>query len=408
MDIELVVQSYDGQRVVPPITARFGPAGGTIGRGERATLRLNDPDRSMSREHARVTLADGRVWIENIGSGNDIVVAGCAVAAGARSPLTNGDIIEIGAYRLGVQLQAGDGDSTRIPAGAASVSPAAPAAEPVVGEIQLTAMVAAVHASNLAAQQAHSARTAHALPAIAVPPTEVRAHLPPVPPVGPPADAAAQAVADTLWQAFVKGVGVAVDAPERARPQLMVTLGAMVRTMVDGLRELVQLRAHAKAAFQAERTQIQRRDNNPLKFSRDTDVALRALLAPPRPGFMPGPAAIEDALQDLQIHQNATMAGMQAAHDALVAQFSPEQIERRLSKGGLLDALVPSRRHAQLWELYVAQYRALQQEAARHSDQVFETAFLAAYERETAAQEEAARLKKLRRIDSRINREIGR
>jgi FHA domain-containing protein len=407
MDIELVVQSYDGQRVVPPITARFGPAGGTIGRGERATLRLNDPDRTMSREHARVALADGRVWIENIGSGNDIVVAGCAVAAGARSPVSNGDVIEIGAYRLGVQLQTGDGDSTRIPAGAASVSLAAPAVEPAVGEIHLTAMVAAVHASNLAAQQSHQARPAEALPAIAVPPTEVRAYLPPAPPVGPPADAAAQAAADALWQAFVKGAGVAVDTPERGRAQLMVTLGAMVRTMVDGLRELVQLRAHAKAAFQAERTQIQRRDNNPLKFSRDTDVALKALLAPPRPGFMPGPAAIEDALKDLQIHQNATMAGMRAAHEALAAQFAPDQIERRLSKGGLLDALVPSCRNGRLWELYVAQYRAMQQEASSHSEQVFEDGFLAAYERETAEQEEAAKRKKLRRIDEAIGRDGG-
>jgi predicted component of type VI protein secretion system len=399
MVVELVVQSFEGQRVVPPISARFGAEGGTIGRGERATLRLNDPGRTMSREHARVLLADGRATIENIGSGNDIVVAGRAVPAGARSPLADGDVIEIGAYRLGVQLHQADGDQT-VAAGAGAAA--------VPDDVPLTALVAAVHASNLAAQQAQPARKADVLPAIAVPPTEVRAHLPPAPPMAPPADAAERAASEAMWQAFAKGVGVEIDAPERVRPQLMTTLGAMVRTMVDGLRELVQLRAHAKAAFQAERTQIQRRDNNPLKFSRDTDGALKALLAPPRPGFMPGPAAIEDALRDLQIHQSATMAGMQAAHDALVAQFSPEQIERRLSKGGLLDALVPSRRHAQLWELYVAQYRALQQEAARHSDQVFESAFLAAYERETAAQEEAAKLKKLRRVDSTISREIGR
>lgn len=398
MAIVVQVLTYEGERIVPPLTSRFGAGGGTIGRGDRATLKLADPKRSVSREQARVLVADGRVWIDNIGSGNAIHVGGRPVAAGSRTVLADGDIVEMGAYRLSVQLEVEADDTTRVE-GSGPITAGSPAASlaarstlekgltdrpSIPAELDTASIEAEIHARNQAAAQSRRVGAAATLPAIDVPATEVRAFLPPAPPLAAPVDAAGQAAADALWQAFIKGVGVAVEQPERVRPQLMTTLGTMVRTMVDGLRELVQLRARAKAEFNAERTQIKRRDNNPLKFSRDTDVALKALLSPPRTGFMPGPAAIEDALKDLQVHQNATMAGMRAAHEALIAQFTPERIERRLSGGRLLDALVPSRRSAQLWELYVAQFRAMQQEASAHSDEVFQRAFLDAYERETA------------------------
>lgn len=399
MTILIQVLSYQGQAIVPPLLASFGRAGGTIGRGEQATLRLTDPERTVSREQARIEFAGERYWIDNIGSGNSIRAGGRDVASGTRALLSAGDVVEIGAYRLSVQFEEEADLATRAPARPGLPTRTDLTDRPSIpSALDIAAIEIATHAGNLAAQRDASARPPALLPAIEVPATEVRAFVPAAPTGTPPTE-----YDNEMWRAFTRGAGVEIELPERVRAPLLSTVGSMVRSMVEGLRELVQLRARAKAEFNAERTQIQRRDNNPLKFSRDTDVALKALLQPPRPGFMPGPAAIEDALQDLQTHHLATLAAMRAALDDVARQFEPARIEQRVARSGLLDALVPSRRNAQLWELYVAQYRAMQQEAAARSDQVFNQAFLQAYERETAEQEERARLQKLRKTD----RELG-
>ena len=73
--------------------------------------------------------------------------------------------------------------------------------------------------------------------------------------------------------------------------------------------------AALKREMRAELTMIVSRENNPLKFSPNVDVALQHLLGPPAPGFMPAAPAVRDAFDDLRAHQLGVMAGMRAALD---------------------------------------------------------------------------------------------
>jgi pSer/pThr/pTyr-binding forkhead associated (FHA) protein len=91
------------------ITARNGPLAGktfmflgrriTIGRDKKSKIHLDDPD--VSRAHACIWQHEGDVVIEDLKSGNGVLVNGVAIR---RVPLKPGDVIRIGSAELLVHL----------------------------------------------------------------------------------------------------------------------------------------------------------------------------------------------------------------------------------------------------------------------------------------------------------------
>ncbi len=76
------------------------PAAGvlTVGRGADVDVRIDLP--SVSRAHASVEVADGRLAIRDLGSVNGIRVRGQRPAAGARVAFDVGDVVEVGQATL--------------------------------------------------------------------------------------------------------------------------------------------------------------------------------------------------------------------------------------------------------------------------------------------------------------------
>lgn len=256
------------------------------------------------------------------------------------------------------------------PAGAGGVSldplamfaPAAPAAP-----------VAPVHVDRT--PEIHAAMP---LPRAAVPASPV-----PVPaPVTAPEPAPVAADGDTaaLWRAFCEGAGL--DAPPAGglTPERMRVIGAMLRHGIDGTMKLIAARAATKVELHAQVTMIQPRNNNPLKFSPDARVAIGQLLQPPLRGFLGGPDAIEQAMDDLLGHAFGTMAGMRAALDGVLDRFAPDQLEAKLTRQSVFDSLLPMHRRARLWELYLQHYQSVREDAREDFHALFGKAFLQAYE----------------------------
>jgi FHA domain-containing protein len=202
----------------------------------------------------------------------------------------------------------------------------------------------------------------------------------------PPVVAQAAHLADhpadhqALWQAFCEGAGVHFTPPQGLNPDLMRVIGQLLHHTVDGSLKLVAARAATKQEMRAEVTVIQARRNNPLKFSPDTESALEQLLQPPLRGFMTGPEAVADAMDDLLGHTIGTMVGMRAALDGVLARFEPEQLEAKLVGRSMLDSLLPMNRRAKLWELYLQHFGAVRAEAQDDFHNLFGRAFLQAYE----------------------------
>ncbi|MEJ8857870.1 type VI secretion system-associated FHA domain protein TagH [Variovorax robiniae] len=119
--IQIAVVSRQGQPPDRPISARFGPAGGTIGRADTNTLVLDDPDRTVSRVHAQVLWREGRFFIVDRGA-NPLQSNGHSVGAGKEAPLADGDKLVVGSFVLSVQ----DTAAAQAPAAPPSHSSLAP------------------------------------------------------------------------------------------------------------------------------------------------------------------------------------------------------------------------------------------------------------------------------------------
>lgn len=187
---------------------------------------------------------------------------------------------------------------------------------------------------------------------------------------------------EALWAAFCEGAGVQVQLPRGLDAETMRTLGQLLNAAVSGTLQLIAVRASTKQELRADVTMIQQRANNPLKFSPDAQTGLEQLLSPPMRGFLPGPAAMTDAMNDLVGHSIGTMAGMRAALDGVLGRFTPSELESKLSGKSLLDSVLPMNRKARLWDLYLQHFDTIRDEAQDDFHTLFGRAFLAAYEQQ--------------------------
>jgi len=196
-----------------------------------------------------------------------------------------------------------------------------------------------------------------------------------------PAPAAGDEAA-ALWEAFCEGAGVRVALPQGVTPELLRTAGALLRAAVDGALQLIAVRAATRQELHAQVTVIQARNNNPLKFSPDAQSALEQLLLPPLRGFLAGPAAVTEAMDDLVGHAIGTMAGTRAALEGVLARFGPKPLEDKLTGSTVIDSVLPMARKAKLWELYLQHHEAIRDEAQEDFHALFGKAFVEAYEQQ--------------------------
>ena len=191
-----------------------------------------------------------------------------------------------------------------------------------------------------------------------------------------PADTAA------LWAAFREGAGLQLNPPQGLNPELMRVIGTLLRTAVDGTLQLMAVRAATRVELHAAVTVIQSRNNNPLKFSPDAQLALEQMLQPPSRGFLPGPAAMTESMNDLVGHAIGTMAGTRAALEGVLDRFAPKELEAKLTAKSVLDSVLPMARKAKLWELYLQHFDTIRNDAQEDFQNLFGKAFLAAYEQQ--------------------------
>ncbi|MCC7285181.1 MAG: type VI secretion system-associated FHA domain protein TagH [Burkholderiaceae bacterium] len=185
-----------------------------------------------------------------------------------------------------------------------------------------------------------------------------------------------------LWAAFCEGAGITSTLPAGGLAQRLREIGLILRSAIDGTLQLIAVRASTKHELRAGMTVIRQVNNNPLKFSPDAKAGLEQLLQPPLRGFLDGPAAMNDAMQDLVGHSIGTVAGMRAAVEGMLDRFAPEALERKLVGTSMLDSLLPMNRKARLWDLYLQHHDAIRAEAQEDFHTLFGKAFLAAYEQQ--------------------------
>ncbi|HWT35517.1 MAG TPA: type VI secretion system-associated FHA domain protein TagH [Paraburkholderia sp.] len=102
MYLTLTVGTYQGSAPDTPLACRFGAAGGTIGRGPDNTMVLPDAAKTVSRVHARIDWTEDGWRLADLGS-NPSRHNGRPLASDQPARLADGDLLEMGGYRLDVR-----------------------------------------------------------------------------------------------------------------------------------------------------------------------------------------------------------------------------------------------------------------------------------------------------------------
>lgn len=177
------------------------------------------------------------------------------------------------------------------------------------------------------------------------------------------------------------------DLPEHRKldADFMRTLGALLRTSIDGTIRLMAARTAVKREVRANVTVISPDRNNPLKFSPDADVALMYLLGREYPGFMGAEEAVHEAFADLLSHQIGVVSGMRSALSLVLERFDPETITRNADTHGMIDNLLSMGRKARLWDAYGRYFENTREQAVDRFQEFFGAAFVDAYEENARA-----------------------
>jgi type VI secretion system FHA domain protein len=186
---------------------------------------------------------------------------------------------------------------------------------------------------------------------------------------------------EALKQAFLRGAGISADAFGTLTPEVMELLGKMMNNCLQGTIDLLALRSLVKQEAQADVTVVVMRNNNPLKFFPDSETVLTQMMRKKMPGFMEPLEAIDDAYRDLSGHQKGVVAGTRASMDKMIRRLRPERIESALAPSAL-QAAIPFRRKAALWDLYRQQHTRVAGESQDQFKTLFGPDFLEAYEAE--------------------------
>lgn len=417
---------------VPPETREVTGGEFTIGRGRDNDWVLTDPDKHLSKRHCVIAFRSGAWQLADTSSnGTFLNRDGDPIGAGAPRTLGDGDRIRLGPYEIEVRVReqaprsAFEQDARRSdpfgddPFG--SLSPVRYHADPAGGpldrpfdaglapppvtlppEFDPLAPDESEAGFSGPTQPNHSPAVSDAFrtpPGHTVLPPDWHLDLappgpapvelsaaPPLPEARPATRSAALAPAAgaeeaDLLAAFLRGAGMP-DAHPTDPARTMEQLGAALRALVSGIRTALIARAAVKSEFRIEQTMIRARGNNPLKFSADDNDALAALIGVGRRTDVSPEEAVADALNDMRLHELATMAAMQSAVRALVARFAPEALRVAAEQGGGIP--LPGARKSRAWDAFEALHAEVSRGLSDNFDSVFGKGFARAYEKALA------------------------
>ncbi|NQD35858.1 FHA domain-containing protein [Permianibacter sp. IMCC34836] len=274
---EAVQGPFAGGASAGSVLARFDGSGGIIGRSPECQLVLDDPERTVSRQHAGIRRRGDQFVLEVLSQVNPVLVNGEPCAHGQTAVLNDGDTLAIGPFSVKLK-----------------VIVAAPAAVP------------AVKAETSASADAGSADSQRAL----------------------------QMLSQGLG--FPLRANSSAEAEEKLR-----LYGEMLAEALEGLRRLMLQRAESKSELvPANRTIVVATDKNPIKHAgtRQEMMSLMFSSEAIAAGIVDPVGAVRDAMTDIRQHEAAMLTGLHGAVDGALKRLSPSAIEKETS-GGFLPAL---------------------------------------------------------------------
>ena len=106
-----------------------------------------------------------------------------------------------------------------------------------------------------------------------------------------------------------------------------MSAGLVLREFVEGTIRLLASRANLKNAFRLDQTTVLPRQNNPMKFSDNTNDLIKQLLVGGEGEYLGARDAVREANRDLINHQNAFLDAMNSAFIEFADRFDPDELQ---------------------------------------------------------------------------------
>ena len=181
------------------------------------------------------------------------------------------------------------------------------------------------------------------------------------------------------WEGFLRAAGV---EPSRVPPETAAALGNIMRSVVQGLIEVLRARSEIKTEFRMPVTQVKVSENNPLKFAANADDALGNLLGKRNAAYLGPQEAFDDAFNDVRFHQLAMLAGVRAGFDNLLNRFDPAQLQELFERQGKRGGLFGGSGKASYWDRYAERYGEMTADRDETFRRLFGEEFARAYEQQ--------------------------
>jgi type VI secretion system protein ImpI len=180
------------------------------------------------------------------------------------------------------------------------------------------------------------------------------------------------------WEGFLRAANV---DPARVPPETAAMLGNIMRSVVQGLIEVLRARSEIKTEFRMPVTQVKVSENNPLKFAANAEDALGNLLGRRNSAYLPPQEAFDDAFNDVRFHQLAMLAGVRAGFDNLMNRFDPAQLQEGFERQGKR-GLFGGGGKATYWERYAERFQEMSKDRDETFRRLFGEEFARAYEQQ--------------------------
>ena len=381
MPLELKIISEHSNLVGDDAIREFHESGGTIGRSLRSDWILPDPDRYISSQHATIDFQGGTYYLADTSS-NGVYINDEVEPLGKGNPrrLFDGDRLRMGDFEIEVSVDSGE--SLVMPMDEKpSVAP--DNIEQFVDEDSLRTGMKLLDEEEITGDEEF--RSALFGGALEEPEQE------PEPPQDEPikdvgskaADKPVDVTAEDLFDSFLDGLGISrVELhPSVNRPEMLLTAGQVLRQFVKGTTDLLTNRANLKNTFRLDQTTILPRQNNPMKFSANTNDLLKQLLVGGEGEYLGAQDSIREVCSDLIDHQNAFLDAMNSAFIEFADRFEPEELQDDFDRT-MGNSLFGFMNKAKYWQLYCELYPVMTEKGGGRFPQMFAEEFVKAYERQ--------------------------
>lgn len=394
MAISISFKSFSGGP--PPKEAIFKLEDGfTIGRMKDNDLEVYDPEKTASRYHARIKLRDKKYYIEDTSTPGTIINDSVKLRYGQEYELREGDDILIGDCEFCVvQIEIHNllMDEHNSPMTVGYQNTKAPPIisndtfsiddfftafdesevdisthEPPYNAVQeITQTTASQRNTNISIDDLFQQSNNIEVNSSDIPRTILRKKETELSDVGIEARAIA---------AFLTELGM---KPEQLvgtkKVEIMRVAGVVLKTLTQGMMDVLKAREEIKSQVGMERTQIRALKKNPLKVCSSPNDAMGVMFKSEE-GYLDPIASAREAIDDANLHQIAMASGLSAVTENTTRIFDPRNLE-----GEFESKFVLGSRKAKYWELYKEKYENLIKNLRSESNNVFYDCFRESYE----------------------------